>query len=78
MHSEMQSPFRDTEVFTDDMIGCLGFASKGTKREGSGWTCVRGQDRHERRVSGAWGVGHDKHIYYPVLSASEYTSHEES
>ena len=39
----MQSPFRDTEVFTDDMIGCLGFASKGTKREGSGWTCVRGQ-----------------------------------
>lgn len=56
-HSEMQSPFRDTEVFTDDMIGCLGFASKGTKREGSGWTCVRGQDWHERRVSGAWGGG---------------------
>ena len=27
---------------------------------------------------GLGGVGHDKHIYYPALSASEYTSHEES
>ena len=39
----MQSPFRDTGIFTNDMIGCLGFASNGTKREGSGWTCVRGR-----------------------------------
>lgn len=27
---------------------------------------------------GLGGVGRDKHIYYPVLSASEYTSHKES
>lgn len=63
-------PFRDTEIFTDDMIGCLGFASNGTKREGSSWTCVRSRTGMGGGFLGLVG-GCDKHIYYPVLSAFE-------